>query len=304
MNVFISWSGKRSMHLAKSLRDLLPDVIQNLELWTSEHDIQAGARWPAELALRLERCDLGIACLTPENQSAPWLLFEAGALSRNLSTGRVVPLLLDLAPADVAFPMAQFQLIAADRSGITKLLADINGHADAPVDQGRLLKQIDRWWPEMQAGIDMARGAAASEATHSRSDTDLLHEILELVRDSQRDPQSLIISASIDFVWVDTRDFLKEGGDLFQFNGYTESTVSNFLDEVWKILNRYEKVPSFTYGKIWTLFNRRTGQRLEDFGREYLATNGRVRDPRHPRRFGILPGDVIEVQRPRPMNEA
>jgi len=38
--VFISWSGPRSKHVASALRDLLPEILQDLDAWMSEHDMQ------------------------------------------------------------------------------------------------------------------------------------------------------------------------------------------------------------------------------------------------------------------------
>jgi hypothetical protein len=75
-----------------------------------------------ELAKALEGAELGILCLTKENLSSPWILFEAGALSKSMSEGRVVPLLVDLQPTDLDGPLSQFQAITATKEGIRRLL--------------------------------------------------------------------------------------------------------------------------------------------------------------------------------------
>jgi hypothetical protein len=53
----------------------------------------------------LEDANFGIVCLTRENKAAPWVLFEAGALARQTSVAIACPLLIDLDPADVGFPL-------------------------------------------------------------------------------------------------------------------------------------------------------------------------------------------------------
>lgn len=84
MKVFISWSGARSKAVASKLREWLPDVIQNIEPWMSRHDIKAGERWDKELSGELNDSKFGIICLTSDNYDAPWILFEAGALSKTI----------------------------------------------------------------------------------------------------------------------------------------------------------------------------------------------------------------------------
>ncbi len=79
MKIFISWSGDRSRFVARALDALLPDVIQDVQTWMSEHDINAGARWGAALNSELEACHFGLLCITPENLNSDWLLFEAGS---------------------------------------------------------------------------------------------------------------------------------------------------------------------------------------------------------------------------------
>ncbi len=46
MNVFISWSGQRSKDVADALAELLPDAIQEIHPWMSDHDITEGTQPP------------------------------------------------------------------------------------------------------------------------------------------------------------------------------------------------------------------------------------------------------------------
>ena len=83
-NVFISWSGLRSQHVAQALREWLPVVLQTAKPWMSASDIEKGSRGLDEVSSRLQGMKVGIVCLTPENMDAPWILYEAGALSKTI----------------------------------------------------------------------------------------------------------------------------------------------------------------------------------------------------------------------------
>jgi hypothetical protein len=81
-NVFISWSGHRSEWVAKAMRNWLPLVLQSAKPWMSEADIDKGSRGLVEVSSKLVGMKVGIVCLTPENLNEPWILYEAGALSK------------------------------------------------------------------------------------------------------------------------------------------------------------------------------------------------------------------------------
>src|SRR5215472_19191834 len=82
LRIFISWSGSRSRGTAEALRDWLPDVLNIVDPWLSAADVEKGAKWRQVISGELEKANFAILCLTPENLSSPWLLFEAGALSK------------------------------------------------------------------------------------------------------------------------------------------------------------------------------------------------------------------------------
>jgi TIR domain len=91
MKVFISWSGSKSQAVALALRGWLRGVINSLEPFVSATDIDAGTRWQSEIASQLDVSNFGIVCVTKENQAAPWLNFEAGALAKRSISADLSP---------------------------------------------------------------------------------------------------------------------------------------------------------------------------------------------------------------------
>ena len=78
--VFLSWSCQdpRSKGLARALKSFLDSVLTRGECWYSDHDIAAGARWRREIEGSLRESDYFIACTTPFNADAIWMVYEAG----------------------------------------------------------------------------------------------------------------------------------------------------------------------------------------------------------------------------------
>ena len=184
MKVFISWSGELSRSVAESLRMYLPCILQDLDVFVSQHDLESGSRWAAELAARLNQSTFGILCLTPQNQLAPWMLYEAGVLNR-AADGRTCGLLLGgLTPANVSGPLAQFQHRRMNREEFLLLLRDINQRMDSPLPDESLRLIFEKWWPDLSAAHTDAQQAAPTKiaATEHRSDREVLEEILERIR--------------------------------------------------------------------------------------------------------------------------
>ena len=122
MKVFISWSGNKSHKVAMIFREWLPSVIQSLEPYVSSEDIDKGARWSSDIAKELEDSTFGILCVTKDNLHAPWLSFEAGALSKTMDKSFVTPFLFDIKRSEVNGPILQFQSTVFEKEDIKKLI--------------------------------------------------------------------------------------------------------------------------------------------------------------------------------------
>lgn len=182
LRVFISWSGERSKEAAQALRDWLPSVLQNVKPYFTPDDIEKGARWGGEIRGELEASDFGIICLTQDNLDAPWILFEAGALSK-LDKSRVAPLLLGVEPADVTGPLGQLQLTRFSKDECLKLMTALNrALGELGLEQPVLATVFERWWPELEGKIKAALAHAPRKATKRRPEREILEEVLERVR--------------------------------------------------------------------------------------------------------------------------
>lgn len=187
MKVFLSWSGERSKAVAEALKSWLPQVIQSLEPWISS-EIDKGRKWSTELATELETVPVGIICLTRDNLSKPWILFEAGALSKNANTWTF---LFDVTGANVEQPLAQFQHTENEKEDIRKLVHSIAGaarNAGEKVPEVGVLNEIfETFWPKLEEKFKAVAPVRADAAANSvRTEREILEEILEVVRQAER----------------------------------------------------------------------------------------------------------------------
>ena len=192
MKVFISWSGQISKALAEALHRWLPLAIQSIDPWLSAEDVAKGARWGAELAHQLEATRFGIICVTPDNLTAPWLLFEAGALSKTTHATFVCPYLFKLESTELTGPLAQFQATPANRDGTRRLLQTLNSASGEPppLSEKKLDITFDQWWPKLDSELQEVAKTSIAPARPARTEQDMLKEILELVRNMNRRPYS------------------------------------------------------------------------------------------------------------------
>lgn len=189
MKVFISWSGDLSRRVAEMFREWLPSVLQAVEPFMSAEDIDKGARWSSDMANQLENTRAGILCVTPDNIEAPWLNFEAGALSKTLERTFVSPYLLNVKPADLKGPLVQFQATEFNKPDTRRLLATLNKALDhSALPEKQLDKTFEIWWPELESALQKLRSSNVSPQRPQRSEREILEEILALVRDQAKKP--------------------------------------------------------------------------------------------------------------------
>ncbi len=181
MKVFISWSGARSNAIAKALHDWIPSVIQVVRPFMSEEDIRKGSRWAVEIAAQLKDARIGLICLTPENLEAPWILFEAGALSNKLGD-LVCTYLFELQPGDVREPLGQFNATKAEKEDTRKLMHTINGALDqGALSQSQLDGAFEMWWSELEKVLANIPDPEEKPAVQ-RDEREMIEEILEIAR--------------------------------------------------------------------------------------------------------------------------
>ena len=126
MKVFLSWSGEKSKAVAELLNEWLQCVLQVIDPFMSSKDVDRGSLWFPEITNQLKDTSTGIICLTQENKNNPWILFEAGALTKGLSSSRICTLLIDLTSTDIKDPLAQFNHTIPDKEGIWSLVSNLN----------------------------------------------------------------------------------------------------------------------------------------------------------------------------------
>lgn len=194
MRVFLSWSGPVSKEVAFALREWLPHVIQAIDPWMSTEDIEKGSRWASEIASQLKGTKAGIVCITPDNQTAPWLNFEAGALSKTVDKEMVCPYLFRMKLSDLTGPLVQFQTTEATKEDTLRLIETLNkGMNPKPLSDSRLADAFGVWWKRLESRLSEI-APSVQAAPSRRPSQDMLEELLALARDQARTSQSVAAS--------------------------------------------------------------------------------------------------------------
>jgi hypothetical protein len=147
VKIFLSWSGQRSRDLARVLQSWLPTVLGSVHPWISD-DIAKGTRWSKAIADELDQTRIAIICLTAENLHSPWLLFEAGAISRSIEKTLVCPYLIDVETSELTGPLGQFQATRHEIADVLKLVHSINNNlGESRLEEAKLESNFNKVWP-------------------------------------------------------------------------------------------------------------------------------------------------------------
>ncbi|NEP19912.1 MAG: toll/interleukin-1 receptor domain-containing protein [Leptolyngbya sp. SIO4C1] len=224
VGLFISWSGEVSKRIAGILKDWLYNVFTEAELdiFFSSDDIDAGKRWSSDLAERLQESDVGIFLYTQKNLDSLWMAFEAGALSKHIDTGRVIPLLFGARVTDLKGPVSQFQGRRFTKDEMLKTLAAINSCLSNQKTEKDLERNLGFSWNYLNEKIQLIleEEQRQVEGEETRDVGEVLDNMYSLIRTSP------LYSTS----------FAKEISELLQEVKSSHEDVSDLIEQVKKTL--------------------------------------------------------------------
>jgi hypothetical protein len=269
MKVFISWSGDRSKQLATALHRWLPIVIQSIEPYMSSEDIEKGTGWATSISQELEASNFGLICLTPENLSAPWIYFEAGALAKVVKQSHVVPLILALAPSDIQGPLTQFQSASLEHADMLRLLKAINAAgADAALEESRLETAFSALWGQFHQELKAIEDSSAQPPSGTTKTAGDMGKVLEeLLVLSRQQSQSLISSDSFRPIIAELHEELRGLRQAIARLGSMEDQSSRDRSVILKVFEAWEKV-SWEWVKAYPSIDRSSRITIHDALRE------------------------------------
>lgn len=182
MKIFLSWSGNKSKALAALFKDWIVCVVQNCDPWMSTQ-IEAGSQSNSIINENLNELNFGILFLTKYNKEAPWILYEAGALSKGLDKNRICPLLIDLDWSEVKGPLVQYNYVEPNKSGILNLVHSIHSSMKSDTPQAIITRTFEPFWEIFKIKFDKIMEEVHEEGVETRrSLEDILTEVLETNR--------------------------------------------------------------------------------------------------------------------------
>jgi hypothetical protein len=159
-------------------------VLQAVDPWLSTKDIDKGSLWFSEITSQLSNTQNGVVCLSKSNLNSPWILFEAGALAKGLSSSRVYTFLIDLSPNEVKDPLAQFNHTIPNRESVFQLIRSINNSLGEQALRENIIANVfETYWPQFEKDFnEIIKNTPEEEIKEERPKEDLLNEILYSVR--------------------------------------------------------------------------------------------------------------------------
>lgn len=201
MEIFISWSGQLSRELGEIFSNWIPGVLQFVKPYFTPDDMEKGLRWSSEIAKELQESQVGIIVLTRDNVSNQWIMFEAGALSKQMEKSKICPILFGMEKTDLVGPLVQFQATSFNKEDMKKLVKTINNECGDNKLRDRVLETVfEMWWPKLEEQINSVMEKERDEGSKElRSERALIEEILSLTRMSMVSKSRGFIGEDIGF---------------------------------------------------------------------------------------------------------
>lgn len=136
-----------------------------------------------EITKELNESKIGLLCLTRDNINSPWILFEAGALSKTLEKSRVCPILFGIKPTDLSGPLKQFQATEIEREDFRKLIIVINNCLEGNKLSEKAIQTVfNKWWPDLEEALNNISEEISQPDQPIRTDREILEEMLQWIR--------------------------------------------------------------------------------------------------------------------------
>jgi len=216
---------------------------------------------PSRVGKELEQSNFGVLCLTRENLDAPWLVFEAGALSKVVATSAVCPYLLDVEVSEISGPLSQFQAKRSDKAGTLDLLRAINAKSEIALDESRLTQAFENLWPVLETALTEIPKSAA-EPKRSRPQAEVLEDVVTSVRaledafrsfDLKLDAAIRPVSPSQSFLAPERKVQLVAEDDFPAMKKGTSYQMRVRVGDVIPMVASIAGVTPDSYGKTWHL---------------------------------------------------
>jgi hypothetical protein len=207
--------------------------------------------------------------------AAPWILFEAGALSKAFTASAVVPYLVDVDYRQISGPLAQFQAKKADRMSTRELVYAINARHASPIEETRLEQLFSVLWSRLEG--DIRAVPPLMRPPVSRSESEVLEDLVQTVRRLEK----RIELADVDRASPPSVDTSYEVYLFGSFPHHRDGACLNISPErdLLAELAITLQIPIAEYGVTWVL--------IDELRKAFPRRAGRdlVWSQRHPNKF-------------------
>jgi TIR domain-containing protein len=155
MKIFLGWSGSRSKALANIVGAFVEALVPGTTIFFSPSDIDKGSKWRGAVAQELQDSDVGLWCLTRRSLKSTWVPFEAGAISKAATPGRVCPLLFGISSTKLPSPLSDFHATEFAKSDVWRLIKDLLElvKPEPKPDIEKLHNLFDRLWGGLEKEV-------------------------------------------------------------------------------------------------------------------------------------------------------
>lgn len=188
----------------------------------------------------------GILFVTKSNFSAPWILFEAGALSKTVQS-RVIPILCNVGRTKIAnSPLNQFQNATRVKDDILQVVDAINLACERPLPPERLKATFEKWWPDFDQqfeNIEFIEPENRADLQPRTNDERLdriessIEGVLGALQRMQSENKRTGIQRSVEIYPVNHQSPLSKLGDIKSFSAMSDEERLQMAERLRSLLD-------------------------------------------------------------------